>query len=39
MGLDLAPRLHERFGAALADQQRATVRADQQGSGDADEAG
>ncbi|MNR29451.1 hypothetical protein D3C85_1468380 [compost metagenome] len=39
MGLDLATRLHERRGAALAHQQRAAVRADQQGGGDADDPG
>ena len=37
--LNLAPRLHERRGAALAHQQRAAVRVDQQGGGDVDMSG
>ncbi|MNG31445.1 hypothetical protein D3C84_1172490 [compost metagenome] len=39
MGFDLAARLHESFSATFAHQQRATVRADQQGGGDVDDAG
>ncbi len=37
MGLDLAARLHEGPGAALAHQQGSTIRPEQQGGGDADE--
>ena len=38
MGFDLAARLHEGLGAALAHQQCAAVGTDQQGGGDADDA-
>ncbi|MCY1460219.1 hypothetical protein D3C76_1796660 [compost metagenome] len=39
MGLDLATRLHEGLGAAFANQQGTTIGTDQQGGGNADDAG
>ncbi|ANC84471.1 hypothetical protein KKK_27060 [Pseudomonas putida B6-2] len=38
-GIDLAAWLHESLGATLAHQQRAALRVDQQGGGDADDVG